>query len=106
MTATFEPQPGDAVGHTQVLHPAGVRAQVRPHLVERTLDSRVHVQRMQSVQQQQALHEGIGGEPVDDRPAWLTLAGQGRHDGGQAVPVHADQQADKLLRGVGGGTAA
>ena len=106
MAAALKPEPGDAVGHAQVLHPTGVRAQVGPHLIERTLDPRIHIQRMQPVQQQQALHEGVGGEPVHDGPALLTLLGQRRHDGGQAVPVHANQQADKLLRGVCGGTAA
>ncbi len=39
-------------------------------------------------------------------PARLALFGQGRHDGGQAVSVHADQQADQLLRGRGGSAAA
>jgi hypothetical protein len=61
---------------------------------------------VQPVQQQQALHQRVGDEPVHDRPAGLTLLGQGGHDGRQAVPIHSDQQADKLLGGVGGGAAA
>ena len=106
MAGTLQPEPGNAVAHAQVLHPAGVRAQVRPHPVQRPLDPFVHVQRVQPVQQQQALHQRVGDEPVHNGPARRALLGQGGHDGRQAVPVHADQQADQLLSGVGGGAAA
>ena len=64
--------------HAQVLHPAGVRAQVGPDLVQRPLDPGVHVQRVQPVQQQQALHQRVGGEPVHDRPARLDPPRPGR----------------------------
>ena len=43
-------------------HAAGVRAEVRPDLVEGTLDPGVDIERMQVVQQQQALDERVLGQ--------------------------------------------
>ena len=78
----------------EVLDPAGVRAQVGPDPVERALDAAVHVQRVQLVQQQQALHQVVLGEPGDLRGVEL------RHDPLQTLAVHLDQEPDELLGGV------
>ena len=65
MAAALQPQAGHPVGaDAEVLHAAGVRAQVGPDPVERALDPRVDVQRVQVVQQQQALDQRVGEQPV------------------------------------------
>ena len=43
VAAALQPQPGHAVADAEVLHPARVRAEVGPDLVERPLDPLVHV---------------------------------------------------------------
>ena len=101
MAVAFQPQPGDPVADPEVLHAAGVRAQVGPHLVQRPLDPGVDVQRVQPVQQQQALHQRVVAASlatIASRRPGRSL-GQHGHDVRQAVPVQADQQADQFLGG-------
>ena len=51
MAAALQTQSGDAVGDTQVLNTASVRAEVRPDPIERTLNPGINIQRVQVVQQ-------------------------------------------------------
>ena len=101
MAAALQPQPRHAIGHAEVFHPARMRAEVRPDPVECALDARVDVERVQAVQQQQALHQRVLGQLGQHRRAGLALLAQHRDDLAEAVAVQADQQADQFLGGRG-----
>ena len=59
------------------MHVAAVRAQIRPDPVKRVGNPAMHVVRVQAVDEQQAGHQVVGGQPVqhagvrpiDRRPA-------------------------------------
>ena len=76
-----------SLGDAEVLHAARVRAQVRTHLVERPLDAGVHIQRVQVVQQQQALDQRVGQQPVQHLRARLALRAERGHDVPEPVAV-------------------
>ena len=97
VAAALELQPGNAVEDTEVLDAARVRAQVGPHPVQRALDAGVHVQRMEPVQQQQALHQRVIGELRQHLRTRLALLPQDGHDLAEAVSVQADEQPDEFL---------
>ena len=83
--------------HAEVLHTPGVRAEVGANLVEGALDPGVHVQRVQVVQQQEALHQRVLGQAVEHRGARRAILLERGHDVLQPVAVEADQQPDQFL---------
>jgi len=106
VAAALQPQPRHPVrAGPQVLHATGVRAEVGPDAIERALHPGVHVERVQVVQEQQALHQRVGQQPVADRLAGRALGREGVHDVAEPVSVEAEQQPHQFLR-RGRGAAA
>ena len=70
VAAAFEAQLRDAVVvDAEELDPAGVRAEIRTHLVQRRLHPGVDVVGVQVVQHQQVRHQVVVGEPAHDLAA-------------------------------------
>ena len=57
-------QPHGVAGDLEQIDVATVRAQVRPHPIQRVGHPAVHVVRMQAVHEEQAGHQVVGGQPL------------------------------------------
>ena len=79
-----------------------MRAEVGTHLVQGALDPRVHVQRVQVVQQQQAFHQRVLEQAVQDGGSRRAFRAERGHDVAQPVAVQSEQQPDQFLGGPGG----
>ncbi len=97
MTTAVQAQVGHpGIVDAQIRDATGVRAEIGPHLVQRLFDPGVHVDRVQSVQDQLALDQRILREGQQQRRV-------GGHDHlddtGQPGPVVVDEHADQVLSG-------
>ncbi len=83
-----------------------MRAEIRPDLVQGALDSGVDIERMQIVQEQEALDERVLDHRVHDLRAGRALLGEDLGDSGQAIAIQADQQSHELVSDGSGVTTA
>ena len=83
--------------NAQIRHPAGVRPEVRTHLIEGPLDPLVHVQRVQVVQQQEALHQRVLEQAIEDAGSRRAFRAERGHDVAQPVAVQSQQQPNQFL---------
>ena len=103
VAARREPEPGHAlIVDAEVLDRVRVRAEPRTHLLERAADPGVGVERVQVVDQQQALHQRVAGQRVEQSRPGVAIGPEDRDDRRQPGPVELDQAAHQFLGGVAG----